>query len=201
MESSDSSPASDSLKMESSPTDSTPCSLWYPLWLIALLALFGSAAAGAYNCVRAFLADVSAFQVDSNNLLHVLYHKPVTGGTICCKLFNCPIQAILSIFWWLVHAASWIWDCCTYSDCGYSTIRISAAIEFWFTLNSLLLPEPHTTHTEFSTYSDCDSVWGSGSKLWTSQSHQHQHHTFDWTTHISIYVWKCSGITPAIQGW
>ena len=130
VESSDSSPASDSLKMESSPTDSTPCSLWYPLWLIALLALFGSAAAGAYNGVHAFLADVSAFQVDSNNLLHVLYHKPVTGGTICCKLFNCPIQAILSIFWWLVHAASWIWDCCTYSDCGYSTIRISAAIEF-----------------------------------------------------------------------
>ena len=28
----------------------------------------------------------------TNDRLPVLDHKPVTGNTICCKLFNCPIQ-------------------------------------------------------------------------------------------------------------
>ena len=61
------------------------------------------------------------FQVDLKDRLHVLHYKPVTGGTICSKLFYCPIQAVLSILgggscMQIVLGTAQ----CGYSDCGYS---------------------------------------------------------------------------------
>ena len=86
-------------------TDSTPRSSWNPVWLTALIALFCAAAAGAFEGVCAVFHGcfrwirTTGFVSFITNLLQAAQ----TAASCSSVLFECPVPAVLSIFWWLVQ--------------------------------------------------------------------------------------------------